>query len=803
MESFEKLGLFYLGKVFNPDTQQVVPDYMLYDARDLVTHAVCVGMTGSGKTGLCIGLLEEAAIDRVPAIVIDPKGDLGNLLLNFPNLDPADFTKWVRPDEAERRGLTVDQYAAEQADSWRKGLAEWDQTPARIAKLRDAADFAIYTPGSTAGLPVSLLRSFSPPSGEALSDVDLLRERILTTTSGLLGLVGIDADPLRSREHILISNILEQSWLGGRTLDLPQLIQMIQSPPLTRVGVFDLDSFFPASQRLELAMMLNNLLAAPGFGAWMEGDPLEVDRLLYTAAGKPRISIFSIAHLSDPERMFFVTLLLNQVLGWMRAQPGTTSLRALLYMDEVFGFLPPVAAPPSKRAFLTLLKQARAFGLGVVLATQNPVDLDYKGLSNTGTWFIGRLQTERDKDRLLEGLSTAAAGAGSSLDPSRINDLLSRLGKRVFLLHNVHSPAPVLFQTRWTLSYLAGPLTRTQIKDLMAGYREQEAPTVASGAGVIPPPVPGAPAVLPPPLPSVMIPAEATLPADVPQFYLPTSSVSASYVPYFFAAARIQVLDNRLGVAHNADIAHAYAIPNEGSASFLWDSAQPLPVGSMDRVSPARPAGATFQPLPPGLGQTLKPANLERTYRDFLVRVYSVDLWKSNLFNLVSQPGESERDFRIRLAQMSRERRDSELDTLRQRYASRFEALSRQEATVRMEIGRQQSQYDNQKVQTAISVGAGLLGALFGSRMGTIGRATTAARGYGRVTQERQDIERAQTKLQDVQQKKAALEDQLRQEADRMAAAIDPQMEVLQQISIRPKKTDILIRAVGVLWIEG
>jgi len=802
MESFEKLGLFYLGKIFNPDTQQITPDYLLYDARDLVTHAVCVGMTGSGKTGLCIGLLEEAAIDRVPAIVIDPKGDLGNLLLNFPDLNPADFQKWVRPDEAERRGLSLEQFAAEQAAGWRKGLGEWDQDPGRIAKLRDAADFAIYTPGSTSGLPVSLLRSFSPPSAQALEDVDLLRERILTTTSGLLGLVGIDADPLRSREHILISNILEQAWLGGRTLDLPQLIQLIQSPPLTKVGVFELDSFYPAPQRLELAMMLNNLLAAPGFGAWMEGDPLEVDRLLYAASGKPRVSIFSIAHLSDAERMFFVTLLLNQVLGWMRAQPGTTSLRALLYMDEVFGFLPPVANPPSKRAFLTLLKQARAFGLGVVLATQNPVDLDYKGLSNTGTWFIGRLQTERDKERLLEGLSSAASGAGSSLDESRLDDLLSRLEKRVFLMHNVHSPAPVLFQTRWTLSYLAGPLTRTQIKDVMSGHRDQEAPAVAAPVGVVPPPIPGFPAAVQPPPPPVMTVSEPPLPADIPQFYLQTSSVSASYVPYFFAAARVQVLDNRLGVAHTADVAHAYPIQGDSGSSFLWDSAQPLPVGSLDRVSPARPAGATFPPLPRGVVQTLKPANLEKTYRDFLARVYSVDLWKSNLFKLVSQPGESERDFRIRLSQMSRERRDSELDLLRQRYASRFEALSRQEATAREQVGRQQSQYDNQKVQTAISVGAGLLGALFGSRMGTIGRATTAARGYSRATQERQDIQRAQAKLQEVQQKKALLEDQLRQEADRMAAAVDPQLEMLQQICIRPKKTDIVMRAVGVLWIE-
>jgi hypothetical protein len=798
MDSYEKLGLFYLGKLFDPATQQRKDEYLLYESRQLVTHAVCVGMTGSGKTGLCVGILEEAAIDGIPAIVIDPKGDLGDLLLTFPALEPRNFLPWVNPDEAQRKGLSLDQFAADQAESWRKGLAEWDQDAARIARLREAADFAIYTPGSVAGLPVSLLKSFAPPVGEALADADLMRDRVMTTVSGLLGLAGIVADPIHSREHILISNILDHTWRQGQSLDLASLIRLIQSPPLARIGVFELDAFYPAAERLKLAMTLNNLLAAPGFEAWMEGTPLEVDRLLYTPSGKPRVSIFSIAHLSDSERMFFVTLLLNQLIGWMRAQPGTTSLRALLYMDEVFGFLPPVAEPPSKRPFLTLLKQARAFGLGVVLATQNPVDLDYKGLSNTGTWFIGRLQTERDKERLLEGLSSASSAAGGAMDAGSLSDLLSRLGKRVFLMHSVHEPRPALFQTRWTLSYLSGPLTRMQIKELTDPRRAAEQAAAGPSAQ------PATPAVTPPPLPQASVSAPS-LPQSVAQYYTridPSAPVRDTVLyPYFFAAARVHLIDNRLGLSQATDLLHVYPI-TEGAQGFLWDNATRLSM-TLEGLSTQAPSGRGFATLPAEAIETLKSGILERGYRDYLTRAFQLSLWKSNIFKLTSQPGESDRDFRIRLAQMARERRDFELDVLRQKYASKFDALSRQEQSARLATQREEQQYDQQKLQTMISVGGSLLGALFGRSRGSVGRVTTVARGAGRMSRERQDIQRAQEKFADVQQRKAALEQQLKVEADRVAAAFDPQTETLQEIVVRPKKTDVLVRASGLLWMPA
>src|SRR5258705_1133047 len=482
MQDFEKLGAFYLGRPFDLKQKKGKDGLLLYDSKDLVTHAVCVGMTGSGKTGLCINLLEEAAIDGIPAIIIDPKGDLGNLLLTFPNLAPQDFLPWVNEDDAQKKNLSTAEYAAQQAEVWKKGLADWGQDGDRIKRLRDAADFRIYTPGSNAGISVSILKSFVAPPQAIREDNELLGERINTTATSLLGLIGLEADPIRSREHILISNILNQEWSVGRDLDIAGLIQKIQSPSITKIGVMDLQSFFPAKDRFELAMALNNLLASPSFASWMEGDALDIQQILHTSTGKPRLAIFSIAHLGDAERMFFVSLLLNEVLGWIRTQSGTTSLRAILYMDEIFGYFPPVANPPSKLPLLTLLKQGRAFGLGVVLVTQNPVDLDYKGLSNTGTWFIGRLQTERDKARVLEGLEGIAAGTGQRFNRQEMEQTLAGLGNRVFVLNNTHEDAPEVFESRWAMSYLRGPLTRTQIKTLMDPLKAESSVAAAPQA---------------------------------------------------------------------------------------------------------------------------------------------------------------------------------------------------------------------------------------------------------------------------------------------------------------------------------
>ncbi|MBK7948286.1 MAG: ATP-binding protein [Deltaproteobacteria bacterium] len=528
-EDYEKLGAFYLGRPVDPATGEDRDEPLLYDAKDLTTHAVIVGMTGSGKTGLGIGLIEEALIDGIPVLAIDPKGDLGNLLLTFPNLAATDFRPWIDEGSALRAGQTPDEHAASQAALWRKGLGDWGQSPERIAKLEAAAERVLYTPGSNAGRPLSILRALDAPAPAIVEDGEALRERVLSSVSGLLGLVGLsdkEADPIQSREHILLSNLVERAWREGRNLDLGALIHQIQKPPIERVGVFELETFFPAAERAALAMRINNLLASPGFAAWLEGEPLDVARMLRAEDGRPRLAIVSIAHLADAERMFVVTLLLGQLVAWMRTQSGTQSLRAMLYMDEVFGFFPPTANPPSKLPMLTLLKQARAFGLGCVLSTQNPVDLDYKGLSNCGTWFLGRLQTERDKARVLDGLESVAGAGREGFDRASLERRLSSLDKRVFLLNNVHEDAPVLMRTRWTLSYLAGPLSRAQMKQL-----PRPTGTAAASAS----PAPAAPRLLPPPppprrsrLPRRSLPLRARLEHNPPAPSCPPRPTSAS-----------------------------------------------------------------------------------------------------------------------------------------------------------------------------------------------------------------------------------------------------------------------------------
>ena len=440
----EQLGSFYIGGSAGPSaTGEKAPIY--YDARDLTTHAVCVGMTGSGKTGLCVGILEEAALDKVPALIIDPKGDITNLLLQFPELRPDDFQPWINTDDARRKGQTAEEYAAGTAALWRDGLADWGIDGSRIEALGESADFTIYTPGSDAGAPLDIMGSMAAPDVDFDSDAEMLRERISGTVAALLGLVEVNDDPVRSREGVLLATIFEAYWRKGEDLDLEKLILAIMNPPVDKLGVFDLDTFYPSGDRMKLAMAFNSLVASPAFGEWLRGEPLDIDALLYLDDGTPRHSVFYLAHLSDSERMFFVTLLLENVITWMRRQSGTTSLRALLYFDEVFGFFPPTAEPPSKRPLLTIMKQARAFGLGAVLVTQNPVDIDYKGLSNAGTWFIGKMQTERDRARVLAGLEGAIADAGGSTGPTGPTDfdaLISGLQSREFLMHNVHADAP-------------------------------------------------------------------------------------------------------------------------------------------------------------------------------------------------------------------------------------------------------------------------------------------------------------------------------------------------------------------------
>jgi len=776
MQDFEKLGIFYLGKQYDLAARTRSENLLLYESRDLVTHAVCVGMTGSGKTGLCISLIEEAALDGIPALVIDPKGDIANLMLTFPGLTAAEFEPWIDAAEAARKGTTPAELAAKTAETWKKGLADWGQDGDRIRRLRESADIAIYTPGSQAGLPLSILRSFAPPATG--SDASATRERVAATVAGLLGLVGIAADSLKSREHILLSAIVDAAWSQGHALDLAGLIGAIQKPPFAKVGVFDVETFYPAKDRLELAMAINNLLASPGFGTWLEGEPLDIQRLFFTPEGKPRISIVSIAHLPDAERMFVVTLIANELVAWMRQQPGTAALRALFYMDEIFGYFPPSAMPPSKLPMLTLMKQARAFGLGVVLATQNPVDLDYKGLSNAGTWFIGRLQTERDQQRVMDGLASALSGAG--FDRATLERLMAGIQPRVFLMRNVNDDAPMLFRTRWAMSWLRGPLTLPEITRLMQA-RKAAAPAAATA-------------------PQAKAAARPVLPAGIDEVFLAArpGTGELTYRPRLVATAELHYADKAADVDHWSR--GAWLAPfADGDGSPAWEDAQSVP--NLDAVRAAGPVdGAGFAELP-------APALAAKNYADWgralAARLYqegTVELLSSKAPKLTSNPGESEGDFRARLALTLREHRDREVAKLRDKHAAKLQSIENRLRTASQRVEREQSQYSQRKLDTMISIGTSVLGAIFGGRSSAATRAGSAARSAGRVFGEKGDVARAGETLESLTAERDELLRRIEQEAAELTASLDPARVALERLRVAPRKSDIAIGRIAIAW---
>ncbi len=784
LPDYEKLGAFYLGRL--KDTEQT----LLYDSKDLTTHAVCVGMTGSGKTGLCVGLLEEAAMDGIPAIVIDPKGDLANLLLAFPNLAPADFAPWVNEDEARNKGMEPDIFAAAEAAKWAKGLGQWGQDGERIRRMQAACDFAVYTPGSDAGIPVSILKSFAAPDDATMSDREGLRDRIASTSTSLLALAGIDADPVQSREHILLATIFDTAWRAGTDLDLAAIIGQVQKPPFTKVGVLDLDSFYPAKERFGLAMALNNLLASPGFEAWMTGEALDIGAMLWTPSGKPRINIFSIAHLSDAERMFFVSLLLNQTLSWVRGQSGTSSLRAILYMDEIFGYFPPVANPPSKKPLLTLLKQARAFGLGVVLATQNPVDLDYKGLANTGTWFIGRLQTERDKARVLEGLEGAAASSGAKFDRAAMEQILAGLGNRVFLLNNVHEDAPVLFQTRWTLSYLRGPMARPELRKLMegrvAGAAAKTAPATAAAQAAVAMPD-GASAAAP------------VLPPEVAQFFVPLGGGVLHYEPRVLGAAQVHFTDAKLGVDEVRDAVFACPI-TDAAVPVDWSGAEAVEVPLND-LEKAPSEGATFAELAPAGARPRNYAAWQKSFATWLYQTQALELLRSPAAGEVSRLGESERDFRIRTQQAAREARDTQVEKLRAKYAPKAQVLEDRLRRAQVKLEQEKQQAQAQTLSSVLSIGTSLLGAFMGRKTVSatnVGRLGTAARAATRIGKERGDVGFAESSIEALQQQLQDLEAQLQAEIESIPV---PGEEALEKVTVKPKKTGISVQLCALAWM--
>jgi DNA helicase HerA-like ATPase len=385
------------------------------DPDHLTTHAACLGMTGSGKTGLGIVALEELARRGTPLLVIDLKGDMVNLLLNFPSLEASAFEPWLARDTVAGRSRA--DAAEEQARLWRDGLAGSGLSGEDMHSVRNGVTWRLLTPGAAGIAPLDILPSLSAPTGWSPdSDPDGATERVGAVAGALLSLVGRGGDPLTNRDQVLLASILLEHWRRGERVDLAGLLGSVADPPMAALGALPVERFYPRHERMKLVLELNALLASPAFGAWTTGAPLSMVELL-GSEGEPRASIVSIAHLDERQRLFILALLASELVAWMRRQPGSSSLRALLYIDELQGILPPHPAnPPTKLPLLTLLKQGRAFGVGVWLASQNPVDVDYKALGNAGVTLIGRLVTERDRERVLDGLALRTLDDGRDAD---------------------------------------------------------------------------------------------------------------------------------------------------------------------------------------------------------------------------------------------------------------------------------------------------------------------------------------------------------------------------------------------------
>jgi len=821
-------GEFYLGRIFDAKENKATDQPLLYDPADLTTHAVVVGMTGSGKTGLCIDLLEEAALAGIPALMIDPKGDMTNALLHFPDLLPADFQPWVNADQARRDGKTVEQAAAEAAALWKKGLADWGIGPERLLALKNAAHFAVYTPGSDAGIPVSILATLKAPGIPWEANREMLREKISGTVTALLGLVGLqDIDPVRSREHILLSNIFEHAWSKNVDLDLGELILQTQNPPFPKLGVFDVNTFFPEKDRFELAMLLNNILAAPAFQAWIEGQPLDIPSLLYAADGRPRHSVFYLAHLGDAERMFFVTLLYSAVESWMRTQSGTTSLRAILYFDEIFGYLPPISNPPSKQPMLRMLKQARAFGVGQVLVTQNPVDVDYKGLSNAGTWMIGKLQTDQDKQRLLDGLESAMAGG---LDRSQYDRMISTLGKRVFLLHNVHAKQPQLFQTRWAMNYLTGPLTRTQIPTLnkLAGAAQE-----AVAAPVAPPldqyqavpltpvsdtqPVPVAPGPKAEKAPAATQ-GSATRPAvptGIAEYFLPNnltftqafeadgrafppeaSSQGLIYRPVILAQASVRFLNRKYALDFEQRQNALVPEPDRRGMVRWEDYASPA-IDPRELVKPPDPR-ARYATLEAPLNDAKAITAMQRDFEDWVYRSTQVTVRANEALKQYAGPEVSAAEFRKQCAEAARQARDAEQGKVTASYKTKLQTLKERLKREQRELKQDETELAQRRLEEG-STHLENLASLVG--IGSKRRLTTSVTRRRLTAQAKADVKESEDAIEDFEKQIAALE------AEQAAALEEVNQrwgEVANQISeipVTPYKKDILLDFFGVAWM--
>lgn len=786
---YEKLGLFYLGKEVETKSLQTTENLFLYKSKHFTTHAAIIGMTGSGKTGLGISIIEEAAIDKIPSIVIDPKGDMGNLLLAFPELKPEDFQKWIDPSEAENKGIDPAVYAANTAKDWEEGLKSFSQGKDRIGLYKNSSDFSIYTPGSSAGIPISVLSSFDVPSQDVLNDPDTFASIVNSTVMGLLSLINIDADVLTSKEYILLAAIFTHFWKNNKNLSLEEIIGYITNPPFEKIGVLSLNHFYPQKERFELAMLLNNILSSPGFSMWLEGERLDIQNLLYSKEGNPKVSIISIAHLDNSQRMFFVTLFLNKYISWMRQQRGTSSLRTLLYMDEIFGFFPATSSPPSKKPMLLMLKQARAYGVGIVLATQNPVDLDYKGLSNIGSWFLGRLQTRQDRDRVVDGL---IKNSDNFLGKSEIESLLANMKKRTFLLKSAHLDQVPLLETRWVLSYLRGPLSSIEIKKLMEDknelfsekkVEENEVPlkqeTRYSGTTEVMP----------------------LLSDKIKQYFLnnPTFSEDIIYEPRILLNGKVRFYNQSKKIDQKEEISLKVPVHKDMVDINLDDA---LPNENDVHVYDLKPfEQARYSLLPSFLEKTKDTKIIEDKFKNFLYDTKRVELYNCKELKLLSKPEESLSDFKSRLMDLIREEKDEAIEKLTEKYAKKEEKLENKYAKLLEKLEKEEADVKTATTQSALSIGSSVLGALLGrTTIGTLGTSVTGLNKASRILEQKKDVELVKKNIEKLTEDIKDLEEELKDNIEEMSEKYDIENYNIETISIKPKKSDIFGIKVALLW---
>ncbi|MCT7638113.1 ATP-binding protein [Aliarcobacter butzleri] len=780
---YEKLKLFYIGKEKIDDN--FVP--LVYKNKDLLTHAAIIGMTGSGKTGLGISLLEEAAIDNIPSIIIDPKGDMTNLLLTFPSLQGSDFEPWIEEQDASNNGLSVKEFAQNTANLWKNGLERDFQNASRIEKLKNCADFTIYTPGSDAGVQISILSSFKAPNKEVIEDNDLLVSLVNSTVSSILSLIEEKSDTT-SKESILISSIFMNYFKENKDLTLEELITLIVTPPFSKIGVFDLETFFAQSERLKLALKLNNIIANPSFKTWIEGETLDISNLLYDETGKAKVSIFSIAHLNDSQRMFFVTLLLNQMVAWMRRQEGTTSLKALLYMDEIFGYFPPNSNPPSKQPMLTLLKQARSFGIGIILSTQNPVDIDYKGLANIGTWFIGRLQTKQDKEKVIDGLSSANEG---NLNKDKVMNLISNLEKRNFILKNINEDGIKIFETRWALSYLKGPISKDGIKKLMSEKKKQNIPTqkvenenqttqinIEKG---IPKPI---------------------ITSNLTEKYLYSSQNSAYYLqPYLICSCDIHYIDAPKNIDFEEKISYKIYL-DENMKNIDFEEKEELGNNSFEEKE--KPNSFYYE-LPSFVQKEKDLKVIEKDFTDYIYRNSKLTLYKNEFLKITSKQTESLNDFKIRLQDRLNEKIDLEVEKLKIKFVKENDSIEIKLSKLYEKLQKEELQATSTTTDTIISIGTSLLGAFFGNSVinkTNIGKVATSAKGASKILKERNDVKQVEAEILQLQEQRDNLKSVLENEIEKINLANQISNFPIEEIFIKPKRSDIYNTKLALLWQE-